>query len=115
MGLWYVVFGYKEARQRLYWLRPSQLIGAGILLAMATGAAAAVMTGSFLANVDFGKLVGLPLPRGFHLSTSFLFEVSICLSVVGSVAHMLDTLGHPGYQDAESTSRLRELVEQKED
>ena len=63
------------------------------------------------ANVDFGELVGLPLPKGFHLSTSFLFEVSICLSVLGSGAHMLATLGRPEYEDEESVQRLGELVE----
>ncbi len=58
------------------------------------------MTGDFLANVDFGELVGLPLPKGFHISSSFLFEVSICLSVLGSVALMLNTLGHPGLRES---------------
>ena len=115
VGLWYVVYGYEEARQRLYWLKPSLLIGAGILLAIITGTVAAIMNGSFLTNVDFGELGGLPLPRGFHISTSFLFEVAICLSVLGSVAHMLSTLGHPDDQDRESTGRLREIGEQAAD
>jgi hypothetical protein len=36
------------------------------------------------------------LPRGFHISTSFLMEIAICLAVLGSVTHMLNSLGHPG-------------------
>ena len=107
VGLWYVVFGYREARRRLDWLKPSLLISSGILLAIATGAVAAFFNGHFLSNVDFGKLVGLPLPRGFYLSTSFLFEVSICLSVLGSGAHMLATLGRP--EEEESGQRLGEI------
>jgi NADH:ubiquinone oxidoreductase subunit 5 (subunit L)/multisubunit Na+/H+ antiporter MnhA subunit len=112
VGLWYVVFGYQEARQRLNWLKPSMLIGTGILLAIVTGTVAGLINGHFLSNVDFGELIGLPLPRGFHISTSFLFEVSICLSVLGSVAHMLSALGQPEYKDAESTLRLQEISEQ---
>jgi hypothetical protein len=40
-------------------------------------------------------MLGLTLPKGFHLSTSFLFEVAICLSVLGSAIHMINTLGRP--------------------
>ena len=95
VGFWYVVFGYEETRRRLYWLKASALISTGILLAIAVGIAAALVKDSFLANVDFGKMLGLTLPKGFHLSTSFLFEVAICLSVLGSAIHMINTLGRP--------------------
>jgi hypothetical protein len=35
------------------------------------------------------------LPGGFHLSTSFFFEVSIFLAVLGSASRMIDTLAYP--------------------
>ncbi|MFN2169272.1 MAG: MnhB domain-containing protein, partial [Anaerolineae bacterium] len=96
LGFWYVVFGYATVRQRLTWLRPASLIGGGLLLAILTAAGAALLTGSFLGHFDFGQQWGLPLPRGVSLSTSLLFELAICLAVVGSASYMLDTLGHPG-------------------
>jgi multicomponent K+:H+ antiporter subunit A len=99
LGFWYVVFGYHQVKRRLSWLQPVPLIGGGILLAILSATAAALITGSFFAHVDFGKLAGLPLPQGFNLSTSFLFEVAICLAVLGSASYMLDTLGHPGDED----------------
>jgi xanthine/uracil permease len=92
-----MVFGYNETRKRLPWLKASRLIGYGILIALATGTVAALMTGSFLGNVDFTETWAF-MPKGFHISTSFLFEVAICLTVLGSVAHMLNTLGHPREQ-----------------
>jgi multicomponent K+:H+ antiporter subunit A len=95
VAFWYVVFGYEATKTRLAWLKPTPLIGAGLLLVIATGTIAAFITGSFLGSVDFGKMVGLPLPRGFYLSSAFLFELSICLTVLGAASHMLDTLGHP--------------------
>ena len=96
LGFWYVVFGYYEVRRRLAWLRPARLIGWGVLLVVVSGVVAALLTGSFLGHVDFGRQLGLPLPRGFNLSTSFLFEAAICLTVLGSASYLLDTLGHPG-------------------
>ncbi len=93
--MWYIVYGYEETRRRLPWLRGVRLIAAGVLLAVTTGLVAGLIEGNFLANVDFGEMVGLPLPAGFHISTSFLFEVAICLTVLGSIALMLNTLGHP--------------------
>ena len=98
-GFWYVVFGYRQVRRYLVWFQPMTLIGSGILLAVFSATTGALITGSFFAHVDFGKLVGLPLPQGFNLSTSFLFEVAICLAVLGSASYMLDTLGHPGQED----------------
>jgi multicomponent K+:H+ antiporter subunit A len=96
LGFWYVVFGYEQVRQRLTWLRPASLIGGGLMLAILTAATAALLTGSFLGHFDFGRQLGLGLPQGVNLSTSLLFEVSICLAVLGSASYMLDTLGHPG-------------------
>ena len=96
LGFWYVVFGYEAVRKRLAWLRPASLIGGGLMLAILTAITAALLTGSFLGHYDFGQQLGLVLPRGLNLSTSLLFEVSICLAVLGSASYMLDTLGHPG-------------------
>jgi multicomponent K+:H+ antiporter subunit A len=114
VGLWYVVFGYEETRQRLAWLKPAALISAGILLAVMTGTVALLIDGAFLDNVDFGERIGLPLPQGFHISTSFLLEVAICLTVLGSVVYMLNTLGHPGNQGTDSTKRLQEIKKQEQ-
>ena len=113
VGFWYVVFGYDETRQRLRWLKSSTFIASGIMLAVFTGIIAALVNGSFFSNVDFGYMLGLSLPKGFHLSTSFLFELAICLSVLGSVSHMLNTLGHPGDKDAESDRCLQEIENQE--
>jgi hypothetical protein len=40
-------------------------------------------------------MIGLALPGGFHISTSFFFEVSIFLTVLGSASRMIDTLAYP--------------------
>ncbi|MCS6844418.1 MAG: DUF4040 domain-containing protein [Caldilineales bacterium] len=96
VAFWYVVFGYEEAKARLPWLKSHRMLALGLLLAIVNAAVAALIAGSPMAPVDFGKMLGLPLPAGMNLSTSFLFELAIGLTVLGSASLMLDTLGHPG-------------------
>jgi NADH:ubiquinone oxidoreductase subunit 5 (subunit L)/multisubunit Na+/H+ antiporter MnhA subunit/multisubunit Na+/H+ antiporter MnhB subunit len=95
VGVWYVVFGYEQTRRRLVVLRPPLLIGAGILLVMLGSIAPVFLGGAFFSPFDLGHTLGLPLPEGFDISTSFLFEVAICLAVLGSASYIVDTLGHP--------------------
>jgi multicomponent K+:H+ antiporter subunit A len=103
IGFWYVAFGYERTRQQLGWLKSAWLIGSGLLLVVVNGTIAALLNGHFLSPVNFGERWGLPLPQGFYLSTAFLFEVAICLAVVGSVTYMINTLGHPGPRAGEET------------
>jgi len=95
VGLWHVVYGNAEARRRLTWLRPAPLIAGGLLLLVVNGVVAALISGHFLAPVDYGEMIGLALPGEFHISSSFLFEVSIFLTVLGSASRMIDTLAYP--------------------
>jgi multicomponent K+:H+ antiporter subunit A len=95
VALWYVVFGFEETRRRLPWLRPTPFIAIGVLLAVTTGLIATAVTGNFLGNFDFTAAYDAYLPKGFHVSTSFLIELAICLAVLGGATHMLATLGHP--------------------
>ncbi len=95
VGFRYVVFGFHKTQRYLHWLKPSAFVGWGILLGLLSGFTGMAVNGSFFSNVDFGKMWGLPLPSGVHLSTSLIFECAIALSVLGSVTHMLNSLGHP--------------------
>ncbi|MFN2180960.1 MAG: hydrogen gas-evolving membrane-bound hydrogenase subunit E [Candidatus Promineifilaceae bacterium] len=101
IAIWYIAFGFEETRRRLPWIRETAFIAIGILLAITTGLVATVITGNFLGNVDFTESWTW-LPKGFHISTSFLLEVSICLAVVGGATHMLSTLGHPEEESEQS-------------
>jgi multicomponent K+:H+ antiporter subunit A len=102
VAFWYVVFGYYEVKRRLNWLKPMTFISSGILLAIFNGICAMYIKGSFLGNVDYGVMLNIPLPKGFNLSTSFLFEIAIFLSVLGSISYILSALGHPRISDPRS-------------
>jgi multicomponent K+:H+ antiporter subunit A len=99
IGLWYIVFGYQQTRDRLTWLNPRNLIAGGILLVLSSGLASWLVNGAFLSNLDFSKYLLLPMPEGFKLSTSFLFEIGIFMVVLGSTSFIIDSLGHPGERD----------------
>ncbi|GAB4495370.1 MAG: proton-conducting transporter membrane subunit [Anaerolineales bacterium] len=99
IAFWYLVFGYTKTRSNLPWLRPNRLIAAGLLLALAAATSGLWLGAGFFAPVNFGARLGLPLPYGFGLTTAFLFEVAIALTVLGSAAAMLNTLSHPSERD----------------
>ena len=112
IGFTYLVFGYHEARQRLPWLKPPIFIGAGMLILMAGSVAPALMGSHFFAPFDFGHALHLPLPQGFYFSTSFLFEIAICSTVIGSASAMLGTmqrtaLPHIATDSRSQTSEVR--------
>jgi multicomponent K+:H+ antiporter subunit A len=111
IGFKYVVVGFRETRRQMWWFRPISLLALGILLSIVNGVLAIVFSGAFLAPVDYGAMLGLPLPAGVKLSSGFLFEVAIALSVMGSIGLTLDTLGRP----AESAEALLKETQPQEE
>jgi multisubunit Na+/H+ antiporter MnhB subunit len=95
IAFWYVVFGYHATRRQLPWLRPPLLVGCGLALILADASLTALLGGSFFAHLDYGEMLGLSLPAGFGLTSSFFFEVAICLTVLGGASATLGALGHP--------------------
>lgn len=102
IALWYMVFGYYETRRKLAWLNRNTMIAVGLTLAVVNALGGWVFGGGLLAHVDYGALLHLPLPPGFALSSSFLFEAAICLTVMGAATLILDNLGHPREEDDEA-------------
>ena len=107
VGFWYVIFGYHSTKKQLPWLRSGYLIAIGISIALINGLLSALVGADFLSPVNYGKMFNLPLPTGFYLSNSFLFEAAICLTVLGSATYILDNLGRPKEADPESDALLR--------
>lgn len=114
IAFWDVVFGFSTTHRRLKWIRPMPLVIAGLGLELINGSLAALLSGNFMANVDYGKLLtsllGMPMPGvEFHLNSAFIFELAICLAVLGGSNFILDTLGRPRTYERESTTRLKEI------
>lgn len=92
VALWYVVFGYFEARARLAWLHPGRLVGIGLSLAILNALAGLVFSDAFFRLYDIGSGKG---PAGLHLASTLFFEFSIFLTVFGSVATIMAAIAHP--------------------
>lgn len=110
VGLWYVVLGYDETKRQLPWLRSLNLIGIGLLLVMINATMTAIVTGPLFTHVDYGALLGISLPAGMHLTSSFLFDVAIFLTVLGGATLLIDTLGRPKDSDLESARKIDEIT-----
>lgn len=90
--LFYIVFGYHEARRRLNWLNPRLLIGSGLLLVLVNGLFPLLTGNSFLAHLS---LEGIDLPANLHLSSTLVYETGIMLTVLGGISMMMEAIAYP--------------------
>ncbi len=90
VALWFVVFGYFEARARLKWLRPGRLVVAGLTIAVANAVLGMVLAGGFFAPSSIDAS-----PVGLHLTTALIFEFSIFLTVFGGVTMIMTAIAYP--------------------
>jgi NADH:ubiquinone oxidoreductase subunit 5 (subunit L)/multisubunit Na+/H+ antiporter MnhA subunit len=93
VALWYVVLGYDEAKRRLRWMHPTQLIGVGFGLAILNAFLPLLFGKPFLMTTLLDQI---HLPANIHLSSTMLFEIGICLAVLGGSSVILETIAHPG-------------------
>lgn len=91
----HVAFGWERSRRSKAWMRPMPLVALGLSLAFASASISYIRTGSFFGYVDYGAAIGLPLPMDAALSSSFIFELSIALAVLGGGTLVIDTLSRP--------------------
>jgi NADH:ubiquinone oxidoreductase subunit 5 (subunit L)/multisubunit Na+/H+ antiporter MnhA subunit len=92
VGLWYVVFGYFEARERLSWLHPGRLMAIGLLLAVLNAFAGLFLAEGFFNIFKLGDGHG---PAGLHLASSLVFEIAIFLTVFGGACTIMEAIAHP--------------------
>ncbi|HVU11049.1 MAG TPA: hydrogen gas-evolving membrane-bound hydrogenase subunit E [Phototrophicaceae bacterium] len=92
VALWYIVFGYHEAQQRLGWLKPRYLIGAGLTLVIGNAILSMVLGTPFLHHLNFDQIV---LPANIHLSTTQFYETGIFLTVLGSSSTIMEAITYP--------------------
>lgn len=100
-ALWYVVFGYKEAKERLSMFRPYRLVRAGLMIVVVNAIIPIIFGlhgGTFLAHVDYGKDLGIDelLHRfGLELTSGLFFEIGIALTIFGGLGIIMEAIAHP--------------------
>ncbi|MCC6803376.1 MAG: DUF4040 domain-containing protein [Anaerolineae bacterium] len=91
VALWYIVFGYHDAHKQLNWLHARVLIGIGLALVIGNAALPVLFGQPFLSHITFD----IPLPAQLHLSTTLIYETGIFLTVLGSVATIMEAIAYP--------------------
>lgn len=105
-SLWYVVYGYSDARNRLGILRPSRLLGAGLTLAFINALLLPPLLGeSFFGFVNYGAKMSIDAilnDFGLKLTSTLLFEIGIFLTVFGGFMLVTETIAHPKLSEEKS-------------
>jgi NADH:ubiquinone oxidoreductase subunit 5 (subunit L)/multisubunit Na+/H+ antiporter MnhA subunit/multisubunit Na+/H+ antiporter MnhB subunit len=112
MAIWYMVFGYEMSRARLAWFNRHGTIGVGLSLAVVNATLVGLLTGNFAGHLNYGEKIfsflGLPesllkllVVDGVAFTSSLVFEIAICLTVVGAATLILDAVGHPRDMESE--------------
>lgn len=91
VALWFIVFGYHEAREKLRWIPARQLIGGGLLLVIGNAVFPLLIGQPFLAHLN----IDLALPANLHLSSTFVYETGIFLTILGSVTMVMESIAYP--------------------
>ncbi|MCC6892688.1 MAG: DUF4040 domain-containing protein [Anaerolineae bacterium] len=91
VALWYIVFGYHQAHEQLARLHARQLIGIGVTLVIANAVFPMLLGQPFLAHLN----IDLALPANLHLSSTFVYETGIFLTVLGSITTIMEAIAYP--------------------
>jgi multicomponent K+:H+ antiporter subunit A len=100
-ALWYVIFGYREARARLGIYEPHQLLRAGLIVVVGNALLPVIFgfyTGAFLTHVNYGAMLGISEllhQFGLELSSGLFFEIGIALTVFGGIGIIMEAIAHP--------------------
>jgi NADH:ubiquinone oxidoreductase subunit 5 (subunit L)/multisubunit Na+/H+ antiporter MnhA subunit/multisubunit Na+/H+ antiporter MnhB subunit len=91
VSLWFIVYGYKEAKERLGWMQPGIFIGAGLSIAIVNAAFPLLLGEPFFSFIQFTERSF----AGIKLATSTLFEIGIFLTVAGGIGAIMEAISHP--------------------
>jgi NADH:ubiquinone oxidoreductase subunit 5 (subunit L)/multisubunit Na+/H+ antiporter MnhA subunit/multisubunit Na+/H+ antiporter MnhB subunit len=91
ISLWYIVFGYDEAKRRFKWLHLPALIGIGLVLAFANAALPMLFGQDFL---TLTKITSFSF-ADIKLASSLVYEIAIFLTVSGGVGVIMEAISHP--------------------
>lgn len=98
VSLWYIVFGYYEAKRQLPWFRPELITRLGLVLAIANAVFPIVIGKGFMGHVEFDRALGLYDligSFGLHITSSLIFEIAIAITVMGGLGIIIEAIAYP--------------------
>jgi multicomponent K+:H+ antiporter subunit A len=98
MSLWFIIFGYREAKERLGWFDPHQLLRAGLLMVLINAIVPLFMGYDFLTHVNYGEFIGISdflSYFGLEFSSGLFYELGVTLTVFGGIGLIMESIAHP--------------------
>lgn len=98
VSLWYIVFGYYDAKQRLPWFRPELITRLGLVIAIVNAVLPLFMGKGFMGHAQYDKLLGiydLVEAFGLHITSSLIFETAIAITVMGGLGIIIEAIAYP--------------------
>lgn len=98
VSLWFVVFGYDDAKKQLPWFRPERFVRWGLVLALLNALFPLLLGKGFLEHVEIDKLLGiydLVGSLGLHFTSSLIYEIAIAIAVMGGLGMIMEAIAHP--------------------
>jgi multisubunit Na+/H+ antiporter MnhB subunit len=92
VALWYIIYGYTEAKKRLTWLHPVRFIGLGLFIAFTNAVLPLLFGREFLA---FTLVQEITLPADIKLASPLIFEIGIFFAVFGGASAIMEAITHP--------------------
>ena len=96
--LWFVVFGYDEAKRQLPWFRPELIVRLGLLIAIVNALLPILLGQGFMGHVEFDQALGIYEfvgSFGLHVTSSLIFEIAIAISVMGGLGIIIEAIASP--------------------
>jgi len=109
VALWYVVFGYHEANQRLSIYAPDRMLRGGLLLGVVNAVLPIFLGGAFAEYFNYGEMIGIAGlldTFGLKFTSTIIFEISIALTVFGGINAIMEAIAHPKRDDEELLTDL---------
>ncbi len=98
VSLWYIVFGYYEAKRQLPWFRPELIVRLGLVIAITNAVFPILIGKGFMGHVQFDKALGvydLVGSFGLHITSSLIFEIAIAITVMGGLGIIIEAIAYP--------------------
>ena len=101
VSLWYVVYGYDEAKRHLPWFRPEQFLRLGLVIAIINALFPMLIGQGFMGHVEFDQALGIydiVGSFGLHITSSLIFEIAIAITVMGGLGVIVEAIAYPAAQ-----------------
>ncbi len=98
VSLWYVVFGYEDAKRQLPWFRPGQSVRIGLVIALVNALVPVPLGKGFMGYVEYDQMMGLydlVGSFGLHITSALIFEIAIAVTVMGGLGIVMEAIAYP--------------------